>query len=133
VSDCSNRPSLERAVCLGAREDLDVYTLYVLWGWELAKWEQKREEKHTLFSVLNIEYPFGKDRSNEQCMQASRRGYARRKGGRPGQTECSLPWASCYGYCELNIPDMEPIGSWTLQGICREVDPVERWRAEREG
>lgn len=21
---------------------------------------------------------------------------------------------------------MEPIGSWTLEGICREVDPVER-------
>ena len=40
-------------------------------------------------------------------------------------------FSSCHGYYELNIPDMEPIGSWTLEGICREVDSTERER-ERE-
>lgn len=62
-----------------------LYALYTERG-EVLLSGNKREEKHSqpaspFLSVLNIEYPFGKDRSRSVC---KREGYRE-----PGQTECS--------------------------------------------
>lgn len=132
ASVCSDRPSLEQAVCvllrLGAREDLDVYILHCICsGGEGSLSGNKRGKKNTPFSLYWISNILLEkiDPARSVCKPAEGGTHGERVGG---QDKLSVPCLELVAMVTVN--SISP--TWNQLGVGRWRAFAGKWIQQRE-